>query len=309
MKKIGIIINPHAKSVKKNKNTIVRDFINIGGDMVDIRFTEDLDVLEKVCRDFKKNGYDYIGIAGGDGTIHHVLTRLINVYLPGKLPPLLLFRSGTMDNIARDINIKGKPADVLKRLVAALKNNKEIQKTERDTIRLENHYAFIFGAGLVTNILNAAYDTETKGFARNMVVVMMAIRDAIFNKRDSTLFKRIEAAVYVDDYEVPFTDLLGIIAATVEHKGMGFRLMPRANEKAGTFHVLISGIRPMQMVRNLFKVKKGIPLKGRLNYNGLGSRLRMVSGSPVLYTLDGDLYTGGKEIIVEMGPRVELVEI
>lgn len=309
MEKVGIIINPHAKSVKNNQNAMARDFNNIGGDMVDTRFTEDLIVLEKACQDFKKNGCSYVGIAGGDGTIHHAITRLINVYLPEKLPPLLLFRSGTMDNISRDINIKGSPADVLEKLVYALNNKKEIKKTQRDTIRVDNMYAFIFGAGLVTNILNAAYDTDTKGLGRNLAVMIMALRDAFLNKKDSELFKRINAKVYVDDYEVPFTDILGIIAATVEHKGMRFRLMPRANERPGTFQVLLSGIQPMQFVRNLLKVKNGVPLKGKLNYNDLGSRLRMILDSPMQYTLDGDLYTSGKEVIVEMGPRIELVEI
>ena len=309
MKKVGIIVNTHARSVKKNRKDVKELFVGIGGDLVDVRATASFDELEQACLDFKNCSYEYIGITGGDGTIHHTLTRLINVYGTNKVPPLVILRGGTMDNIARDLSVKGKGPDILKRLVAVMRKGNQVRTVARDTLKIDHAFGFIFGTGIVTNILNAAYDCETPGVKRNLVVIFTALKDGLLNNPDSQLFRRIKAHVYVDDYEVPFSDMIGIIAATVEHKGMGFHLLPRANEKKGAFHMMCSGLTPGSIARQVLRAKNGIPLKGELNYNGIGSRLRIVSDHAIEYTIDGDLYKGGRELIIEMGPEVNLVEV
>ena len=273
MKTIGIIINPRAKSVKKSGVDMADLFEREGGGLVDVRKTGTLDELEQACMDFKRNRYSYIGISGGDGTIHQVITRLINVYLPGSVPPVVLLGGGTMNNIARDLNLRGAPRAVLSKLVSALKKGSTVSMSTRDTIKIGDRYGFIFGNGLVTNILNAAYDCEDPGPLRNLVVIATALRDGMFNRADSKIFTQLHARVYVDNYEIPFTDLLGVIVGTVEHKGMGFHLLPRANEKRGTFQVLISGIKPRDLVMQVLRAKNVIPLKGELNYNNIGSRV------------------------------------
>ncbi|HOO70159.1 MAG TPA: diacylglycerol kinase family protein [Spirochaetota bacterium] len=309
MKTIGIIINPRARSVKKSRVNMADLFEREGGDLVDVRKTGTLDELEQACMDFKRNRYSYIGISGGDGTIHQVITRLINVYLPGSVPPVVLLGGGTMNNIVRDLDLRGTPQAVLSKLVAALKQGSAVATATRDTIKIDNCFGFIFGIGVVTNILNAAYDCADPGPLRNLVVIATALRDGIFNREDSKLFTRIQARVHVDDDEIPFADLLGVIAGTVEHKGMGFHLLPRANEKRGTFQVLISGLKPRELARQVLRAKKGIPLKGALNYNNIGNRVRIFAENDISYTIDGDLYNGSRELIIETGPEITFVEI
>jgi diacylglycerol kinase family enzyme len=309
MIRIGIIVNSRAKGVKKSRRDLAEVFAAMGGDMVDVRTTLSLAELDQVCRDFMTGGYAYVAIAGGDGTVHQVITRLIALYGGHELPRVVLLRSGTMENIARDLSLSGKGPRMLAALVAALARGGDVAVSFRDTIRVDGRYGFIFGTGLVTNILNAAYDCENPGPLRNLVVIAAAMRDGVLNRTDSRLFKRIRAAVRVDDHEIPFTDIAGILAATVEHKGMGFRLLPRANERSGTFQAIITGLRPLEIATQVLRAKKGVPLRGSLNFNDIGSRLVIAGREPLSYTIDGDLYESEGEIVVDMGPRVPFVEV
>jgi hypothetical protein len=77
-------------------------------------------------------------------------------------------------------------------------------------------------------------------------VIFRAIRDAITKDPDSPLFKRLNAEVVADGAKLGFTEILGLLSGTVEHVGMGFSPMPRAIEKDGTFHLIVSGLTPLQ---------------------------------------------------------------
>jgi diacylglycerol kinase family enzyme len=71
MKKIGIIVNANAKKVRKGVISSDR-FREIGSNLADVRETSTFDELDGALRNFRDEKYPYIGIAGGDGTIHHV---------------------------------------------------------------------------------------------------------------------------------------------------------------------------------------------------------------------------------------------
>jgi len=309
MNNIGIIINPNAKSVKKSRKDLGELFRKTGGDYADVRVTKSFEDTDSCIRDFKKNSVSCIGITGGDGTIHQVLTKMINTYGPEPVPPILILRGGTMDNVARTIHLKRKGPAILQRFIQKISDGIEPELHYRDTMKIGDRYCFLFGAGLTSNFLDAAYDTDNKGFLKNSEVIIRALREGIRDDGTSSLFRRLNAEVAVDGEPLGFTEILGMLSGTVEHVGMGFSPLSRAIEKDGTFHLIVSGLKPIDGVKQIFRMKKGKPLKGENNFDGLASRLEITSPAPFRYTMDGDLYDCPGKLRVESGPRIALVYV
>ncbi len=189
-----------------------------------------------------------------------------------------------------------------------MKSGKPVETHRRDTMKIGNSYCFLFGCGLTTNFLNAVYEGE-KGTIANLKVIYRAISEGIRDKKDSKLFRRLQAGVLIDGRELHFREILAILAGTVEQVGMGFTPLPRGNEKPGTFHIIVSGEKPIEGVKQLFRLKKGIPMKGNYGFNDIASNLVIKSDSPFQYTMDGDLFDCPATLTVEMGPVLELVKV
>ncbi len=309
MQKIGIIVNPHARSVRRSRKDLAAVFRKIGGAHADVRLSTSFEYLEQSLSEFRKADIAYIGVAGGDGTLHQVLTRLVRIYGKKELPPIVILKSGTMDNVARTVSLKGKGPAILTRLVRALDAGAPVETHRRDTMAIDGRYGFLFGAGLTANFLNAAYEGDKKGFFKNCEVIYRAIRDAITKDPDSPLFKRLNAEIVADGTKLGFTEILGLLSGTVEHVGMGFSPMPRAIEKDGTFHLIVSGLTPLQGAGQVLRLKSGKPLKGGNNFDGIVSRLKIKSPEPFQYTIDGDLYDCDGTLEVKMGPPVRIVKV
>ncbi|MCX7679643.1 MAG: diacylglycerol kinase family protein [Spirochaetes bacterium] len=308
MYKIGIIVNPHARSIQKSRNDIAVRLAQIGKEFVDVRLSNSLEELDAILADFKNKDISCIATCGGDGTIHHVVCHMINMYAPSAPPPLLILKGGTMDNIARTIDLKGKSFDILRRMIAVLESGKIPTAHRRDTMKIGNRYCFLFGLGLTTNFLDAVYEGE-KGTLKNLKVIGRAIFEGLTDKKSSSLFKRVYAHITVDGKELPFREILAILAGTVEQIGMGFSPLPRANEKDGTFHAIITGEKPIEGVKQFFRIKKGLPMKGKYNFNDIISRLTIVADSPFRYTMDGELYDCDRSLVVEMGIPIYLIKV
>ena len=73
MNKVGLIINPHARGVRKMNIDPLEYFTGISGGYADIRLTNSLAEVDSVIKDFKKMGLPYVAVCGGDGTSHNVL--------------------------------------------------------------------------------------------------------------------------------------------------------------------------------------------------------------------------------------------
>ena len=58
-----------------------------------------------------------IAVAGGDGTLHHAITYLLNRAPGGRLPPLAILPTGTTNVVAHDIGVKMSPAGELRALL------------------------------------------------------------------------------------------------------------------------------------------------------------------------------------------------
>ena len=302
---IGIIINPNSRVNKRTNCASIDKFSKIAGDLADIRATKSIDELYVAIKDFRKMKYPYIAISGGDGTIHHVVTALIDVYRK-KVPPILLLRDGTMNNIASSIGIKKRSEEALKAFTVRISHGRSFRMVHRDTVRIGDNYGFLFGFGLTTNILNEVYINEKKGLRENIRMLRKTFAEAFMTlanikESDLSLLKTMNAEIKTDCGDVQFSKVLCVIGGTVENIGMGFSSLYRANDVPGTFHVLINGMKPLHVVREIQKLMLGQRIDNPHQFDEVCSVLKVKTGESFDYTIDGDLYTAKKEMTVEAG--------
>ncbi|TAL30735.1 MAG: hypothetical protein EPN93_19220 [Spirochaetes bacterium] len=305
---IGIIINLNAKKNRKMPRDPVKIYAKIGGERVIVRATSSVAEIRAVALEFRKRQISYLGICGGDGTMHHVLTHFFSVF-GRKLPPVIVLKGGTMDTVSRTIGLKGKGPEILRRMIVALDKGRTIELHPRDTIMVGDRCCFIFGLGIASNFLREYYEGGDAGPVKAVRVAAKGIAAGMFGNQAGTLFSRFCAGIEVDGERVPFRDFLGILAATVDNVGIGFRPLFRAYEEPGTYHVIFAGFTPGTLVRNIFRFKSGKPLRHPRYLETVAKNMVVRAPGPIHFMMDGDLYETADTLVVEAGPQVNLVRV
>ncbi|MBN2402065.1 MAG: hypothetical protein JXN64_06675 [Spirochaetes bacterium] len=309
MAKIGIIINPHSKKIKKMKTDPVDFYKKIGGDLVDIRLTQNADDIVNAAKDFKKQNISYLAISGGDGSIHLVLSKFTAIYKKSKLPNILILRDGSMNFIARSYNLKGKGEELLKKLITAIRNKNKIQIVYRNTMKVHDMLCFLFGLGFTTNFIYEFNKGGNKSRMKAVKVIIMAIRQVLFKSKDKGIFSRMNIKVFADGKELWFRDILAIFSATIANLMIGFTLTPRAYEKKNAFHLIATGMKPAELLLNFNKIRRGISIKHPDHYDNVVSELKIICPGKFFYQMDGDIYEAKDSLYVKSGPGIGFVKI
>lgn len=308
MKKIGVIINPNAKKFRINRTSIDK-YLMFKSENVIINVPSDIQDLKKTLKSYKSMKPDYICIAGGDGTIHIVISELFNIYKAAPVPPVLILKEGTMDNIAKSIHLESRGPAILKRLIKAVNADHVITTEKRFTINIQKRYCFLFGTGLITNFLNKAYSGKEKGLLRNIQVAFMTAREAMFNITDGKIFQLTEQDIFIDGKKIQFNSIYGILAGTVEHVGMSFSPLINAVQSNGTFQIILLAMQPRKILTYINKLRTGRMINSPDYMNILGKSLIIKQKDDFEYTMDGDIYTAHKKLEIKTGPVIDLVKI
>lgn len=306
MKKIGIIINLNSRRYKLAKNNPKGVFEKIGKDYVIVRYTRTIDELVEVADEFKTLNIDYVAPSGGDGTLHHTITQFSKVYT-SEIPPLLILKGGTMNNVATSIQLKGDAISILKRAVANLEKGITLKCVTRKTMKVDDRYCFLFGNGLTTDFLDTYYKIG-KSYTKLVQLVYNTIYEA-FSNQNSKLFRGFTGTIKCDGDALPITHILGILIGTVETIGFGFYPLFRANDDSRSFHAIICAMKPRELAKNVLKLKRGIPIKHHHFIDRKLSSLEIISNAPFAYTMDGDLYYADGYCKVTLGIPVSFVVV
>jgi len=308
MKKIGVILNPNAKKFRTGKDSI-NDYLKYKSDNVIISTPQNVEDVLPVIKSYQSQNIDYICIGGGDGTIHLVLSEILKVCKPDEIPPILILKDGTMNNISRSIKLKGVGPAILKRLITKISENSLIETEDRFTLKIKDKYCFLFGTGLVTNFLDKVYSGTEKGFFRNVQVGMMAIKDIFMDENNCEIVKLTEQAIFIDDKKVLINPVSGILAGTVEHIGMSFYPLKDAVHNTGKFQVIVLGLSAGKILLNLNKIRTGKRIKSPKYFNAPGESILIKQKGMFSYTMDGEIYNAENELRVSAGPIIKLVKV
>lgn len=309
MSGIGLIHNPNARRNigKKWLPDKLRRIIGNAGVVIE---TANIETVRNVVEKFKKNGIDLLIINGGDGTHHHVLTQFLNIYKDKKLPPVLHLRGGTMNTIANSLRVKKLSTEkLLRKIVDKYMRKEKFSMVERNTIKVDDKYGFIFGSGLVSNFLDAYYNGKGTGSWKALKVILKGVASAITGTEYvKNLFKTIKAKIIVEGDTISLRNFTIILGATVRDVGLGFKPAYLAGSP-GVFHFLASDINVFRVLSYIPKMLMAKPLNSEKIYSRVVKNVTLepMDGEQIKYTIDGELYSTDKPISLQVGPAINVV--
>jgi diacylglycerol kinase family enzyme len=307
---IGIVNNPRARRNRGRPGLARRLREQLGEDGVVVDAATP-DELARAIERFRAAGVDVVGVNGGDGTGHFVLTALANAFGDAPLPKLLLLRGGSMNTVAGGHGIRGGPEAILAEVLAARRRGFPLRTAARDLLRVsadaaEPRYGFIFGTGTVVAFLER-YNKSRSSPVRAALLVARGVCSALVGGPFAEALGRREplrVATDGDDWED--ASYLAVAAGSTPDAGFGFRAFHRCGEQPGFFHAVgITGSLG-QLALSLPRLRRGRPWRRKVAQDEVAREL-VVEGDAPRFTIDGDLYEAARTVRVETGPAVEIV--
>jgi diacylglycerol kinase family enzyme len=308
---IGIVNNPRTRRNRRRPGIArrLREQLDGEGEVLDASTPEE---LERAVERFRAARVDVLGVNGGDGTGHYVLTAFARAWPGEPLPPVLLLRGGAMNTVAHGHGIRGGPERILGEVLARRRQGFPLRSVPRDLLRVradggEPRYGFIFGTGAIVAFLEAYYATGRPSPAMAALLLARGVGSAVVRGAFAeTLTRREPLRVASDGDEWPDGRYLAVGAATTPDIGLGFRAFHRCGEQPGFFHAVGITGSVTQLALAMPRLRRGAPWRRRLAQDEVAREL-IVEGDRPRFTIDGDLYAAQRTVRVETGPPVEIL--
>lgn len=331
---IAVIINPNAGRHRPAADA--RRLAAILGWQGRVFETESEHAVGPAVDEALAAGAQVIAISGGDGTLGGVLNALLQRVGPDALPLLTPTNSGTIDFVARKVQIKGDVEDIVARLAASFRSGTRPVRVEVDSLQLKGHIrapgmpetpftqvGFALAAGGIGQRFFSKYYEEPVLGARAIVqVVAQAVGSYALDRAGApvperyraygrAVFRPTLAEVSIDGQRVP-GNAHGAIHAGAFDVSLGgvFRVFPMAAEK-GAIHFQAGAIIPGEMIRALPALVRGskIPSERLVEKKGYEMRVVPCSDEMLSLILDGEPIDYVSELQVVPGPAVGIVRV
>jgi diacylglycerol kinase (ATP) len=312
MSGIGVLLNRNAgKRLRRHaiSEAGLRSLLG-NGDLLEA--TSTIDQIEAVARKFRDQQIDVLGICGGDGSNHYVLTSFIRAYQEKPLPKIALLCGGTHNAHAASIGLKGQPEDLLCALVRNHQDGKPFRLAQRNLLRVDDGKSIHHGFSMATGFMYRFYQEINLRQRESPIKVVGSLASwigswAVRGKKVRNMFQLEPAKVFVSGVRQPWDQINGISASGVERLGMGFVPYPRANETPTTFQASVVRVKPSTFIRLMWYYRRGtIPEHRDINVS-ITDQFLLEMEQPISYVLDGEIYHGGNRLQINTGPRLQLI--
>jgi hypothetical protein len=319
MPKIGLISNPRSQRNRRGLQEI-RQMLAGAPDIVHV-VPEALGELDAILADFARRGVDLLLINGGDGTVHSVLTRLLEKRPFETLPPVAILARGTANTTAADVGLRGKAAVALRRLIAASRDGTIADHVvERPVLRIENHAGgapqrgMMFGAGAIPDAMELCnrevYARGLKGEFGIGVTLAALLLGSALRRGSNGVLRPHDIGVMLDGGSESRTDRLLVLATTLHRLILGSR--PFWNYDAHPIRYTSIAYPPAHLLRAAPKVLYGW---GRRTlcpeiYDSKGAgRIALHLDAP--FTLDGETFhpLPDQPVVITAADQVRFVRL
>ncbi len=271
MKKILLLINPHARSGSGAYQEVC-DTLEAAGHKV-------IDIPEHQKNDFKqliyanKEKVDLIIVGGGDGSINHILPALVDCQLP-----LLVYPLGTANILARSFNLK---ADV-KELLSLVEEGIEVKVD----LGMVNGIYFINVCGLgVSTEINRTVSKTLKKMTGPFSFWLTGIK-LLRNLRPYKM------KLYIDEKEPIVTRTWQITICNGRNYGAWMTIEPNASYDDGILHCLSTEVtKTWEGLKLLPSYLKGTYKEHHEVSLLSAKKLRIETKYPMQIDVDGDVKT------------------
>jgi len=306
---IGVVVNPNAAGSGRpgrDVDQLRRIVEGIG----EVAVTSDLAELEETLRGFHERNYDVVAVCGGDGSMCHAVSRVVQIWGEWQLPSFVALRGGTINNIARTIGGPTRPDAMLQAIVAGYTNGNRMVAVERPLIRVNGSlYGNVVGAGLITGFLQQYYKGKHPGpLSAARLIGRCALSWCVGGKLIQTVAPSLKARAQCDGEVLPFDAFTIILASSVSHIGLGVTPFYLSGRKRGYFHVMAGSATTGQLLSRVPRFRKGFPAGLDTLYDNMAQRFRVEFSSPQSYTIDGELFGPVLVLELESGPTVRFLK-
>lgn len=310
MSGIGLVINPRAGANRRDPTTAARLARHLGDRGV-VAMPRSMDELTRAAEDFRRQGIDVLGIAGGDGTNYVTLSRFHEVYGADPLPTVAFLRGGTMNTVANSLNLpRGRPEGLLDRLVRRYLDTPRLSVVEQRTMNIEGNLGFLWGVGVIPAYLEEYYATGEPSPWTAAKTLARGISSAVLN---GPMIQRMTRPVHVevelhDGERWPMQPYLCVGAGTIPDIGLGFKPYYLAGRRVGTFHMQGITSSALGFIADLPRIHRAYPMKDGKAMDRLTQRATIRMDAPSIpYMIDGDLLEHkGSEMTITLGPVVRI---
>ncbi len=268
-----------------------------------LRVTHSLEEVEPAIEALQATGAGTFFSLGGDGTTTGTLTALLRVWPADQLPNIVLAPGGTINTIPKSLGARGRPEQMLARLLAA---GGRVATSERPVLAVTAdgeplRHGMIFANGAAARWLEVYYAGPSGSRAAARLVVRTLASVSLRGRLAREIFQPFDARLEVDGKVTrkPFT-VMG--AASVRHVGLGFAPFLTAGHHPDRFHLVTTDANGARLGREIPIFSLGFfPRRSSLRHAS-PSRVRIETEAPEPFTIDGDLFVRTRGVTVETGP-------
>ena len=315
--KPGVICNPHSGRARTRLNEIR----NLGRKIPGSVYGEakNQEEFEAVTREFAEAGVDLLVIIAGDGSIHGLLTTMLNSKLFASLPVLALIPAGTTNMTALDFKMAGKPDVVLERLVSALEQSRHFSTLSRPMVRVTHHdttsrFGFFFGCGLIADAVGYFQEhikkTGLTGEGASAIVFirflfLLMFRSGQLGEADKLM------ALQSEQLQRPRQVYMLLLVTSLQR--LLFGMKPYWGENDAPLHFTVLDEKPRRLWISLFnllcgKLKTTAETDGYYSHN-TNSLLLHIQGN---YVIDGEIYAApvdGSGLSISASAPVKILDM
>jgi len=312
MASIGIVNNPRSRRNLRAPDTArrLRELLGPDGEVVDASTPEE---LGRAVELFRSAGIEVLGVNGGDGTLHVVLSAFAEAWGVEQLPRVAILRGGSMNTVADALGLRGDPESFLRAVLDGHRAGRPWRTVERDLLAVHAagapvRHGFLFGTGIFVTFLDAYYRVKRPTALAAAGTFLRAVASSVFGgPLAEELARRDPFVVRSDGEEWPDERYLTVAAGSVSEIGFGFRPFGRCDEQPGFFHAVGVTGSALQLAAWLPAMWLGRPWRRSLAFDAVARDLQLEAPRPFRYMMDGDLYEAPGQLRLVTGPSVRVI--
>jgi len=294
----------------------MRQLVHRHRDVVYVETEGAADVTEAL-ETFARREVDLVAVSGGDGTLQHFLTAMLDHGVP-RLPLVAPLRGGRTNMSALDLGCERSPLRVVGRLAAACENGGVGRYTvERPVLRVDLgpdgvHYGMFCGLGMLHRATDLVHRVFPPGrsqgtLAAGVVTALLLVR-AAFSSASGVLAPD-AIGIRLDGEVIPQARFRLAMVTTLDR--VFLRLCPFWGRESAPVRVTAIAHPAERIARSAFGVLRGRPRPHVRPETGYTSRnvhraeFQMDCG----LALDGEMFppSPGRRVTVEADHRVRFV--
>jgi len=258
-----------------------------------------------VLRDYADAGVDTLVVSGGDGTVHSVLTDILNGAWPSRLPRIAVLPSGTTNLIAADVGLAGDPVDALRRLAGRMVAGQAIAEDRRAIVSVRYapdtapiHGMFFGTAAFYRGTLLGRREIHPLGVqksaAAGLTLFWFLLRAFFSRTGPNPLYRGEPMEVRIDGHVLPEPEQFVLLGTTLRR--LVLNLMPFWGEGAGALRYTSVAFPPKRLSRALVPLLRGRPrswMAADGYRSGRAGEMTLVTDCPIV--MDGEIFPTSRE--------------